>query len=117
MQFVIVAGTRTFTDYALLERKLDAVLTRLGSDIVIVSGRSKGADQLGERYAKERSLYCVYVPALWNVHGRAAGPMRNRAMLKIATHVVVFWDGESKGAKDLIEEAEKRGLPLRVIRV
>src|SRR5687767_3670933 len=117
MQFVIVAGTRTFADYALLEHKLDAILARLEPPIVIVSGRAKGADQLGERYAKERELHCVYVPALWTVHSRAAGPIRNRVMLEIATHVVVFWDGESKGAKDLIEEAEKRGLPLRVIRV
>lgn len=55
---VIIAGTRHFKDYALLCRYADTLLEKkreAGEGIVIVSGHCRGADLLGERYARERS--------------------------------------------------------------
>lgn len=50
---VIVAGTRTFANYSLLERKLNKILQNYGT-VEIVSGGAKGADSLGEKYADLR---------------------------------------------------------------
>jgi hypothetical protein len=115
MAKVVVAGTRTFADYALLCAKLDALLANLDS-VTIISGGASGADGLGERYAAERGYPVEVMAADWATHGRAAGPIRNEAMADAATHVVVFWDGKSRGSKSMMEAARRRGLPLRVIR-
>lgn len=113
-----MAGGRHFKDRGLLERKLDAIF--LSSDpaqITIISGCCKGADRLGELYAIDRGMSLIRVPAMWEVFGREqAGRIRNELMAEIATHCVVFWDGVSHGAGMMISIAERRGLPLRVIR-
>ena len=56
MEFkVIIAGGRDFNNYELLKAKCDYYLSNLDeADVVIVSGAARGADKLGEQYAKER---------------------------------------------------------------
>ena len=51
---VIVAGGRDFGDYQLLRKTLDNLLCNITEEIVVVCGQAKGADTLGEQYAKER---------------------------------------------------------------
>lgn len=118
MKRVIVAGSRHFNDYALLERKLDAIfLHSKPEEVAIISGCCEGADTLGERYARERGMSLIQCPAMWKAFGRLrAGYIRNGLMADIATHLVAFWDGKSTGTKMMIEIAEAKGLPVRVIR-
>lgn len=117
MKRVIVAGGRHFNNYALLERKLDAVfLNSNPEEIAIVSGCCRGADKMGERYARERGMHLIQVPAMWEAGGKRAGPIRNALMAEVATHLVAFWDGQSPGTKSMIDIARERGLPVRVIR-
>nr|WP_302052948.1 DUF2493 domain-containing protein [Shouchella clausii] len=114
---VIVAGSRNFSNYALLERKLDAILrNRVDEGVEIVSGKARGADTLGERYAKERGYAIKEFPADWEKNGKAAGPIRNRKMAEYADALVAFWDGKSRGTNNMIETAEELGLQVRVIK-
>lgn len=113
---VIVAGTRTFADYALLENKLDRLLSGK-ENVQIISGGAFGADALGEKYAKDRNLPLVVILADWNAFGRSAGPIRNRKMAEQADALVAFWDGRSKGTKNMIDTANKLGLQVRVVQV
>ena len=48
---VIVAGSRGFNNYELLESKLTNILKGKHPNIEIVSGIAKDADKLGERFA------------------------------------------------------------------
>ncbi|WP_304526895.1 SLOG family protein [Halomonas sp. I5-271120] len=112
---LIVAGTRHFDDYALMQEKLDFLLQRY-SHIEVISGRSRGADALGETYASERNLDICYMPADWSGLGRPAGPIRNEFMAWYGTHLTAFWDGVSGGTKGMIRLAEQAGLMSRVIR-
>ncbi|MBX0320285.1 DUF2493 domain-containing protein [Shouchella clausii] len=115
---VIVAGSRDFNDYMLLKRKLDVVLrNRASEEIEIVSGKARGADTLGERYAKERGYAIKEFPADWETHGKAAGHIRNRLMAEYADALVAFWDGKSRGTENMIETAKKKRLQIREIRV
>jgi hypothetical protein len=111
---LIVAGGRNFNDYELLRSKLDFFLKQT-NDTEIVSGKAKGADSLGERYANEHSLPVKDFPANWSL-GKSAGYIRNEEMAKYATHCVCFWDGISKGTKHMIDLAKKYKLKLRVVR-
>ena len=114
---VIIAGTRDFSDYQLLRDKCDAILSskRQDCNIIIVSGTARGADRLGERYAKERGFQLRQFPADWLNDEKKAGPIRNAKMADNADALIAFWDGESRGTKNMIETAKRKGLVIRTI--
>ena len=113
---LIVAGGRTFTNYDLLNRALSRLLSdKLRThNVRIVSGTARGADQLGERFAALKNLEVISCPADWDTHGKSAGYKRNAYMASIADACVVFWDGQSRGSKHMIDLATK-SIPTRVI--
>lgn len=114
---VIIAGTRDFSDYGLLREKCDAILSnkRDDSNIIIVSGTARGADRLGEQYARERGYRIERYPADWDRDGNSAGPIRNAKMADNAHALIAFWDGQSRGTKHMIDIAKAKGLAVRVI--
>lgn len=111
---VIIAGTRNYDDYDSLKAYADYKLSRIEDDIEIVSGGARGADALGERYAKEKGYSIKRFPAEWKKYGRSAGPRRNEAMAKYADALLSYWDGKSKGTKNMIELAKANGLKVGV---
>ncbi len=116
---VIVAGSRTFNDFALLEKKLDALLVNL-TNVEIVSGGARGADKLGEMYAKKHNLPYKIFRADWDDDGPQAGFIRNDTMASYAAkhgqgYCVVFWDGQSRGTAHMRKVAAEYGLAVRTI--
>ena len=106
---IIVAGSRSFADYALLETSIAWITANL-REFAIVSGTAQGADVMGERYAAEHDLECLRVPANWNRYGKAAGMMRNQRMSWMASHLIAYWDDESRGTEGMIRMAKADGL-------
>jgi hypothetical protein len=111
---VIIAGSRNFNDYNLLKSSCDNLLTQF-NNIEIVSGTARGADKLGERYAREKGYDIKEFPANWDKHGKSAGYIRNDEMAQYADWLIAFWDGTSKGTKHMIDLANKRGIKVTVI--
>ena len=86
-------------------------LHRLVDDIVeVVSGGAAGADREGEKWAAGWGLPVKKFPADWKMHGKAAGPIRNREMAQYADAVALFPGG--KGTADMFNEATKAGLMI-----
>lgn len=112
---VIIAGGRDFTDYMLLSEMMDNYLSGITDDIFIVCGQARGADTLGEQYAKDHGYTVNYFPAQWTRYGKAAGYIRNTEMAKNADALVAFWDGHSLGTKHMIATAEQLGLDVCVV--
>jgi len=123
---VVVAGSRGFSDYELLKDQLRDILSDIvlnedsDAEFEIVSGDAKGADKLGERFAKEKSLKLVTFPANWKENGKQAGMLRNVEMAKYASEsdrgvLVAFWDGVSRGTEQMIRMAEKYYLDIYII--
>ena len=114
---MIIGGSRGFSDYLLLEKTiLEFILTENISRLEIVTGMCRGADRLGERFAKQYGVDLLYYPADWNKHGKSAGFIRNEEMAKNSTHCIVFWDGSSRGSMHMINLAKKYNLILKVVR-
>jgi len=115
---VIIAGGRDFDDYGIAHGVLYDSLLRHGNwiyeEIEFVSGGAKGADALGELFAKDWGTRCTVFPADWDTHGKAAGPIRNEEMAEYGDILFAFWDGKSKGTKDMIDRALKHGLEVHV---
>jgi len=112
---IIIAGGRDFNDYALMKKELDFLFSKDPPE-AILSGGAAGANRMGEVWAKNNSIPLEMHYADWTAHGKAAGYIRNRLMASKANGLVAFWDGQSRGTKNMIEEAEKRGLAVWVVR-
>lgn len=110
---VIIAGGRDIYDYQLV---LDAIQECQFPIDTVVSGGAPGVDALGEKYAVEMNKKLQIFMANWKENGRAAGPMRNRRMAENADALIAIWDGKSRGTKNMIETAEKKGLLVYVKR-
>lgn len=115
---VIIAGTRDFNDYAFLKKNVDYFLQGINpnnEEIEIVSGNARGADKLGERYAKENNLPVKLFPANWDKYGKRAGYLRNQEMANYSDMLIAFWDEKSKGTKHMIDIAKKQDLTVIVV--
>lgn len=112
---LIIAGCRDFTDRFIIYEGIDAFITEYGMPHCIIEGGATGVDQIAGEYAREHNIPLQIFKADWNKYGRAAGPIRNEKMAKHGTHLLAFWDGESRGTKNMIETAERYGLPVCVV--
>lgn len=111
---ICIAGGRDFDDYDVLAKVVDHVIEEIPPPIIIISGKAKGADTLGERYAKEHGFDVLLFPADWKQHGKGAGPIRNAKMAEEADMLIAFWDGSSRGTRNMIGQMQKRGKPYNV---
>lgn len=113
---VVVAGCRYYNDYAAAKEFIEQVISEIreSHDLVFLSGDCVGADQLGERFAKENGFAVEHFPADWQAFGKSAGPIRNRQMADAADYVICFWDGKSRGTASMINYAKKLGKPVKV---
>lgn len=118
MFYVLVSGKRDFTDYERFCKVLDESLSGMTDDIEIVEGGASGTDTLAKRYALERGLSCREFAALWDVNGRAAGPIRNSEMVTFVSghecKAVFFGDGKSRGTGDCLQKARRAGINCEV---
>lgn len=114
---VIIAGSREFNDKELATSVLDELLGSVShNDIVILCGMARGADTIGMQWAQDRGYDVAFYPASWNILGKKAGYVRNKEMATDATHLVAFWDGKSKGTKNMISLGQEYNLEITVVR-
>lgn len=73
----------------------------------------------GEEFAEMEGIKCTVFKAEWNLYGKAAGPIRNKAMLTYAMEenpvVIAFWNGASRGTKNMVEQARKAGAEVIIV--
>lgn len=111
---VLVCGSRYFNDYELLKETLNAYrITH------IIHGAARGADTLARRYGAEVGIPVSEYPADWRQFGKSAGPIRNRQMLRegLPEMVVAFRGPNSRGTQNMINQAEKAGIPTVVVEI
>ena len=110
---VIIAGGRTITDACKLEGAV-RTFTKKWEITQVVSGGARGADALGEDWARKNRIQYVVFRADWKQHGKGAGPIRNERMAKYADALIALWDGKSRGTADMIRRARSQGLIVHV---
>lgn len=115
---LIIAGGRDFNDYNLLEETCDFMLSKLAEthQIQIISGGAAGADTMGARYAGHRGFDLIVMKADWDKHGKSAGYKRNAEMAAVATHLIAFWDGQSRGTNHMINIANDKNLKSHIVK-
>lgn len=122
MTKIIIAGSRTFNDYELVRKTMSALFGNIApSQMEIISGHCpSGADHLGEMFAERNGIRLVLFPADWEKYGKAAGPIRNKQMSEYVSsdgYLIAFWDGKSRGTKNMIEEAYRVGATVKIVQI
>ena len=80
----------------------------------IVSGGAIGIDRCAEEYARCHGIPTkIFLPD-YKKFGRSAPIKRNVEIIDYADAVVAFWDGTSRGTRFVIEEAKRKGKPVRI---
>ncbi len=81
----------------------------------IVSGGAKGTDSLAKEYAIEKGLkYTEFLPK-YDLYGKAAPLKRNKEIADYADKAIAFWDGRSRGTKNVVELFKKRGKDVEIV--
>lgn len=111
---VLVCGSRDWYDADAIRNELVSL-----SASVIIHGDCRGADRLAGMIGEELGAEVQVYRAQWHVHGRAAGPRRNEAMLSEGKPDLVLafhWDlTQSKGTKHMVGIARAAGVKVEVI--
>jgi hypothetical protein len=108
---VLVTGGRDYKDIA----QVNEVLTRVHKEHhirLLVHGCATGADTLAAIWASVRGIQPVGCPALWDFYSKAAGSIRNAAMLWLKPELVVAFPG-GDGTANMVGQAKQAG--IRVI--
>jgi hypothetical protein len=104
---VIIAGSRGITD----EHLIFNAIKESGFEITeVVSGGAAGVDKFGEKYANRNDIPLKIFLADWEKKKASAGIIRNAEMANYAEALIAVWDGKSKGTKNMIEIAGRKGL-------
>lgn len=113
---IVVAGCRDFCDYKIAKKYIDFCISDIKKkyNLIFISGGCRGADLLGERYAKENGFELKIYPANWEKYGKSAGPIRNKQMAADCDYLICFWDGKSPGTKSMIHFAKQSNIPTRI---
>lgn len=106
---VLVCGGRDFRDRDAVFRALDEIHARTPIDTIIHGGAS-GADSLAAEWAHSRNVSReAYVPN-WELHGKAAGPIRNQQMIDEGKPDMLVSFTGGKGTLDMVGRAKKAGI-------
>lgn len=112
----VICGGRDFTDAEMFDSAMGDLIRLRGMPGDVVQGGASGADDMAKAWAHRHAVGSWTVPADWQKHGRAAGPIRNQTMLdKYSPHLVVAFPG-GKGTADMVRRSRKAGVDVAEIK-
>lgn len=112
---VLVCGGRNYNDFNHVQTTLDSLHKETTISLVI-SGAARGADTLGEQWAKMRNVPVERFPADWNEYGKAAGAIRNQQMLAEGRPDLVVAFPGGNGTLDMIRRSKRAGVNVLQIK-
>lgn len=118
---MLVTGSRKFTGARSLRLALSFIWECAldGGPLVVVHGACpSGADALASAWVRSQDVSLVTEerhPADWVRYGKAAGPIRNKAMVSRDADVCLAFfqlGAENKGTQGCVDLAEAAGIPV-----
>lgn len=113
---VIICGGRDYTPTPADLRWLNALHAERGRFGKILTGDASGVDTWAQWWAHHHRIPCQVFRAAWHEHGRAAGPIRNAAMLaalcKDAEQRAIIALPGGKGTADMIRQGQAKGVAV-----
>ena len=107
----IIAGSRTITSIDTIKKSIKISGFEISE---VVCGGANGVDLLGKQWADSMNIPVRLFPADWHSYGKSAGAIRNAQMGEYADALIAVWDGKSRGTKNMIDVANRKGLAVFV---
>ena len=116
---ILVVGSRTYNNKRNIAKTIDGYISDIKGrkNILIISGGAKGVDSIAVEHSKSKEIETKTFEANWTLYDKKAGFIRNTIMGDTCTEAIVFWDGKSKGTKNMINILERMGKPYKLIKV
>lgn len=115
---ILVTGSRDWTDTDAICDALDTALDEAPKDRdtwLVVGDCPTGADHIAATWANTAGLTIERHLARWTTHGRAAGLIRNAAMVRSGADLcLAFQRDHSRGTTHTITLARRAGIPIRL---
>lgn len=109
-----IVGSRrrdTDHDYNTLLLMFDNVYEK--GDWIVSGGCYKGADNMAEHIAHERSIPMIIHKADWDKYRKAAGPIRNTDIANDCNVLIVLCaEDRTGGTEDTVLKVEKQNKPI-----
>jgi len=102
---VIVCGGRDYENWQHVHSELDNLHKQIPITHVI-HGNAPGVDKFAGEWARKNGAQEVVCSANWDKFGTRAGPLRNRAMLKLSHNLLLAFPG-GRGTADMLRQAEE----------
>ena len=84
--------------------------------LIVMSGASKVTDYLIDQLSNEIEFILEPHEASWEKYERTEAIRKaNEEMTNSANAIIAFWDGKSFGIADLIEQAKKKNVIIRIV--
>jgi hypothetical protein len=121
---ILVCGGRDFNDRNLLINTLDRLCDERGwnmepapdgnylPDVLIISGKARGADTLAIDWAVVNWQPVEEYPAQWDQYGKRAGYIRNQQMLDEGKPDIVVAFPGGRGTAMMVDIARKAGVEV-----
>ena len=111
-----IIGSRTFSDFSILEENIKGRYD-LSKISTIISGGDMGADTLAETFATKYNIKIAIYRPNWILYGNKAEYIRNRLMVVESDEILAFWNGNSPGTKSKIDFANSIEKKISVVSV
>ena len=123
---LLVTGSRDWSDERSVRNALFTAYGWLGvrglllvgrpTAVTLVHGNANGLDRIAGGIAAEWHWDVEVHPALWQVHGKSAGPIRNSEMVLAGANLCLAFPlprpgGGKSGTQDCYEKALDAGIP------
>jgi len=108
---VLVTGGRDYADVGTVFDCL-TTLNEQFERLIIVHGDADGADTLANTVCCEVGIEQIKVPAAWNKHKKAAGPIRNRLMIDLFPIDMVLAFPGGTGTANMKTQANAKEIPV-----
>ena len=119
---ILVCGDRNWTDADRIKDMLSLLVSLAkvaGESVAVIQGGCRGADIIGRAAALDLGCYVEQYDADWDLHGKAAGPIRNLKMIEdgkpdlaLVFHTDLF---KSKGTKNMVKLLKKHKAPYVIV--
>ena len=105
---LLIAGSRSISEFDITPYVPDETDH-------IISGGATGVDTLAEKYADEHRLSKTIIRPKYAIYKKGAPLKRNKEMVEMADHILVIWDGKSRGTKQTIDHAMALGKKITIV--
>lgn len=115
---VILAVSRSFVNYMLFKEKFIYYLSEKSKThtLIVMSGASYVTDYFIDQLSNELEFILEPHEASWEKYERTEAIRKaNEEMTDTANAIIAFWDGKSFGIANLIEQAKKKNVIIRIV--